>query len=123
MSENTRSMTFPTFENYYHSLKERQDIQSLFLDVKEDAPGISLSQFTQFVNRVQKNEWTQDRCMDYFEKYSDDSNTMDQDHFSSFLISANNSIFEKNGVLGDCMDLPLSKYYINTSHNTYYLLL
>lgn len=47
---------------------------------------------------------------------------MDIDHFSAFLLSANNPISKKeHSMIFQDMDQPLNNYFINTSHNTYLL--
>jgi phosphatidylinositol phospholipase C delta len=47
---------------------------------------------------------------------------MDLDHFTAFLMSSKNTIFNKNYLLvNQDMTLPLQKYFINSSHNTYIL--
>lgn len=125
MSMNTRAMTFQTFENYYHTLKERTEIITLYNQICPiPRQEITLEIFTKFVIETQKMPWTSDQTLDYFQKYSrsPEHEFMDLDHFSSFLISANNSIFVRDltSVYQD-MYQPLSNYFINSSHNTYLL--
>ncbi|KAJ3161074.1 1-phosphatidylinositol 4,5-bisphosphate phosphodiesterase delta-4 [Geranomyces michiganensis] len=118
-------LTFPAFERLYRLLRFRPEISELFssLSVTRSAPVITYDEFTRFVLVTQKNDWTRDRCLEIYQKYAaPDGGSMSVDHFSAFLLSANNAIFKKihTQVFQD-MTRPLTDYFINTSHNTYLL--
>ncbi|KAJ3144692.1 1-phosphatidylinositol 4,5-bisphosphate phosphodiesterase delta-4 [Geranomyces variabilis] len=118
-------LTFPAFERLYRLLRFRPEIGELFssLSVSRSAPVITYDEFARFVLVTQKNDWTEDRCLEIYQKYAaPDGGSMSVDHFSAFLLSANNTIFKKahTQVFQD-MTRPLTDYFINTSHNTYLL--
>lgn len=118
-------ISFEYFERYYRNLAFRPEISELFHKIAVLNPsGITFDEFRGFVKNVQNVQWSEERIHDVFVKYSPDKelNGMDMNHFTAFLLSANNSIFKKeHSVVYQNMDLPLSRYYINTSHNTYLL--
>ena len=103
----------------------RPEISELFQKIAVlNGSGITFEEFRLFVRDYQNVNWSEDRIHEVFTKYSQDKdlNLMDMNHFTAFLLSANNSIFKKeHSIVYQNMDLPLSSYYINTSHNTYLL--
>ncbi|KAI9204112.1 PLC-like phosphodiesterase [Polychytrium aggregatum] len=120
---------FSVFSRLYQVLRFRPEIAELFASLSKECPyGITLSEFQKFVLEIQHCLWSEEQCLDYFEKYtpepilSNGQRLMDLNHFTTFLMSANNSIFKKPhmSVYQD-MSLPLNDYFINTSHNTYLL--
>ncbi|KAJ3221368.1 1-phosphatidylinositol 4,5-bisphosphate phosphodiesterase delta-4 [Clydaea vesicula] len=122
---------FEAFERMYQSLRLRKDIAGLFTSLcNETRSGLTYSEFKNFIINVQKNHWTEEQFKNYYDKYrpqnqvgsGNEESLMDIDHFSAFLISANNSIFKKeHSSIYQDMTQPLSSYFINTSHNTYLL--
>ncbi|KAJ3184613.1 1-phosphatidylinositol 4,5-bisphosphate phosphodiesterase delta-4 [Geranomyces variabilis] len=118
-------LTFPAFERLYRLLRFRPEIGELFssLSVTRSAPVITYDEFARFVLVTQKNDWTEDRCLEIYQKYAaPDGGSMSVDHFSAFLLSANNTIFKKaHTLVFQDMTRPLTDYFINTSHNTYLL--
>ena len=81
---------------------------------------LSLAEFTDFVLKYQHEAWDVDRCKDAFEKFTGDGIGMDLDHFSAYLLSSKNRIFNKNYMeINQDMHQPLNEYFINSSHNTY----
>ncbi|KAJ3087340.1 Phospholipase C [Quaeritorhiza haematococci] len=134
------TVSFDAFERFYRVLRFRPEIGELFSSLARTNPSVlTYEEFKDFLLNIQKNNWTEQQCRDYYDKYTPSpvlsSNEylhlggtlsslplMDIDHFSAFLISANNAIFRKahTEVCQD-MTMPLNCYYINTSHNTYLL--
>lgn len=119
------TITFDYFERYYRNLAFRPEISELFHKIAiSNSSGIIFDEFRGFVKDIQNVNWSEERINEVFMKYSSDKelHLMDLNHFTAFLLSANNSIFKKeHSVVYQDMDLPLSSYYINTSHNTYLL--
>jgi Ca2+-binding EF-hand superfamily protein len=119
------TISFDNFERYYRNLAFRPEISELFHKIAISNPsGITFEEFRQFVRVTQNVAWSEARIEEVFAKYSPDKelHLMDMNHFTAFLLSANNSIFRKeNSIVYQNMDLPLFNYYINTSHNTYLL--
>ncbi|TPX62191.1 phosphoinositide phospholipase C [Powellomyces hirtus] len=116
-------LSFTAFERLYRVLRFRPEVSELFSVLsKTKQPVITIDEFKEFVLVTQKNDWTEERCLDVYNKYASEGGKMNVDHFSAFLLSATNSIFKKahTQVFQD-MTLPLTDYFINTSHNTYLL--
>jgi hypothetical protein len=64
-------------------------------------------------------DWDDERIAEVYNKYAPAGELMNMDHFSTFLISAKNSIFKKEQLeLCQDMNQPLAKYFVNSSHNT-----
>ncbi|KAJ3394905.1 1-phosphatidylinositol 4,5-bisphosphate phosphodiesterase delta-4 [Entophlyctis sp. JEL0112] len=126
-----RRIRFEEFEQLFRSLRFRPEVGELFsMLAKSDPSGLSFDEFELFLCETQKNDFTRERCIDIFKKYSslvDDSDLhgtrMGIEHFTAFLLSANNSVFRKANVASVCHDMnhPISQYFINSSHNTYLL--
>ncbi|KND00834.1 phosphatidylinositol phospholipase C [Spizellomyces punctatus DAOM BR117] len=117
-------LNFPAFERLYRMLRFRPEVSELFSSLSRTKTSvITYEEFQDFVKNIQKNEWTEERCLDIYQKYAaPDGGQMSVDHFSAFLLSANNAIFRKSHtVVFQDMTQPLTDYYINTSHNTYLL--
>ncbi|KAJ3294649.1 1-phosphatidylinositol 4,5-bisphosphate phosphodiesterase delta-4 [Borealophlyctis nickersoniae] len=118
-------ITFDAFQRLYSVLRFRPEISELFSSLsKTDTSVITYEEFKNFVFNTQKATWTEERCREVYNKYTPVEGTgqMDMDHFSAFLISANNAIFKKQHteVFMD-MTRPLTEYFIAASHNTYLL--
>ncbi len=68
---------------------------------------------------------TDDELKAIFTKYVDatvllDALVMSLDQFSSFLLSPDNAVFSEYSMrIWQDMNMPLSEYYISSSHNTY----
>ncbi|KAJ3099203.1 hypothetical protein HDU97_003355 [Phlyctochytrium planicorne] len=117
-------ITFYNFERLYKALRFRPEIAELFSSLaKEHAPFLTYDEFEMFITDIQKNVWTKARCIEVYKKYCpSDSEFMDLEHFSAFLISANNAIFRKSHTeVYQDMTRPINEYFINSSHNTYLL--
>ncbi|KAI9105701.1 PLC-like phosphodiesterase [Phlyctochytrium arcticum] len=117
-------LNFTSFERLYRVLRFRPEISELFFSLsRTETSLITYEEFRQFVFEVQKNDWTEDRCSDIYNKYTAaDGGRMNIDHFTAFLLSANNAIFKKaHSEIFQDMTRPLTDYFINTSHNTYLL--
>ncbi|KAJ3193496.1 1-phosphatidylinositol 4,5-bisphosphate phosphodiesterase delta-4 [Irineochytrium annulatum] len=114
-------ITYDNFERLYRMLRFRPEIGQLFSSLaKTDPSSLTYEEFERFVMDVQKMSWTPTRCMEVYRKYCPaEPDLMDMDHFSAFLISANNAICKKKhtDVYQD-MTRPLCDYFINSSHNT-----
>ncbi|KAJ3114614.1 1-phosphatidylinositol 4,5-bisphosphate phosphodiesterase delta-4 [Phlyctochytrium bullatum] len=117
-------ITYNNFERLYRALRFRPEIAELFSSLaKTNTPFLTYDEFEKFLVDTQKMTWTKIRCMEVYKKYCPaDSDMMDLEHFSAFLISATNAIFRKThtDVYQD-MTRPLNEYFINSSHNTYLL--
>ncbi|KAJ3138193.1 Phospholipase C [Physocladia obscura] len=136
-------LRFEDFERLYRTLRFRPEIGELFSSIaKSDPSGLTFDEFEDFMINMQKNSMTRARCREIYTKYlppppplsstvtsqsslamTNITQLMGMDHFSTFLLSANNSVFRKqnaNLVYQD-MTQPITNYYINSSHNTYLL--
>jgi Ca2+-binding EF-hand superfamily protein len=113
------SISFDIFERLYRILRFRPEISELFNSLScSDASSLCFEEFKKFLLEFQKVDWSEDRMHEVYQKYSS-SGFMTLDHFSAFLISANNTVFRKSHKdVYQNMALPLHHYYINTSHNT-----
>ncbi|KAJ3055457.1 hypothetical protein HK097_010411 [Rhizophlyctis rosea] len=117
------SISFPAFERLHSVLRFRPEISEIFASLSKTKPSvITFEEFKGFVYGTQKVNWTEERCHDIYRKYTSSEGQMDMNHFSAFMISANNAVFKKSHA-DICMDMtrPLQEYFINTSHNTYLL--
>ncbi|KAJ3243758.1 1-phosphatidylinositol 4,5-bisphosphate phosphodiesterase delta-4 [Chytriomyces hyalinus] len=146
-------LKFEDFERLYRTLRFRPEIGELFSNLaKTDPSGLTFAEFQSFLTNVQKSSISHARCLEIYKKYlppprvhlsealmklenqnsanftdaKDDSlplELMDMDHFSAFLLSANNAVFRKQNTsfVYQDMTLPLTDYIINSSHNTYLL--
>ncbi|ORY43743.1 hypothetical protein BCR33DRAFT_738477 [Rhizoclosmatium globosum] len=133
-------LVFEDFERLYRTLRFRPEIGELFSSLaKIDPSGLTYEEFEHFMIHTQKNkDISRSRCLDIYKKYlgtshpsnrsSSDTQThilslMDMDHFSAFLLSANNPVFRKSNATSVYHDMtrPLTDYIINSSHNTYLL--
>ncbi|KAJ1559956.1 1-phosphatidylinositol 4,5-bisphosphate phosphodiesterase delta-4, partial [Cladochytrium tenue] len=120
----TGYLSFEAFERLYRALRFRPEIAGLFASLAcTNTSYITLLEFRNFLVEVQKISWSEARILEIYKKYSSDQQVMDMDHFSAFLMSANNSIFKKTHATTVYQDMsrPISEYYINSSHNTYLL--
>ncbi|KAI8616070.1 hypothetical protein BC830DRAFT_1119570 [Chytriomyces sp. MP71] len=139
-------LKFEDFERLYRTLRFRPEIGELFSSLAKTNPsGLTFSEFENFTIHIQKTNITQTRCLEIYKKYlppgpadscltqsatfnkilhdPSDMPLMDMDHFSAFLLSANNAIFRKQNTAFVYQDMtrPLTDYLINSSHNTYLL--
>ncbi|KAJ3237638.1 1-phosphatidylinositol 4,5-bisphosphate phosphodiesterase delta-4 [Chytriomyces hyalinus] len=146
-------LKFEDFERLYRTLRFRPEIGELFSSLaKTDPSGLTFVEFQSFLTNVQKSSISHARCLEIYKKYLpppqvhianalmklenqnpanvtdaiEDSlplELMDMDHFSAFLLSANNAVFRKQNTsfVYQDMTLPLTDYIINSSHNTYLL--
>ncbi|KAI8817538.1 PLC-like phosphodiesterase [Fimicolochytrium jonesii] len=118
------SLKFAAFERLYRVLRFRPEVSELFSALSRTKPAlITYEEFKVFAQQTQKNDWTDERCYEVYSKYAGaNSQEMNVDHFSAFLLASTNSIFNKthNHVFQD-MSRPMTDYFINTSHNTYLL--
>ncbi|KAI9350891.1 PLC-like phosphodiesterase [Obelidium mucronatum] len=132
-------LVFDDFERLYRTLRFRPEIGELFASLAKTSPsGLTFEEFEQFMIHIQKSTATRSRCLEIYNKYlgaqqasdalySNGSSSilplMDIDHFSAFLLSANNAIFRKQNAASVHHDMthPLTDYLINSSHNTYLL--
>lgn len=131
-------ITFSQFQRFVQHLKEREDVRNIFgIITKGNELGLTVEEFFNFLRDVQgedvdskKDYWTS-----VFEKYvrrsrfrsqslpespSDPVARMNLDAFSSFLLSAANSIFP-DPPSPPKFEAPLNDYFISSSHNTYLL--
>ncbi|KAI8853813.1 PLC-like phosphodiesterase [Chytridium lagenaria] len=117
-------ISYNNFERLYRALRFRPEIAELFSSLaKANAPFLIYEEFETFVLDIQKANWTPARCMEVYKKYcQSDADMMDLEHFSAFLISANNALFRKAHTdVHQDMSRPMNDYFINSSHNTYLL--
>ncbi|KAJ3187801.1 1-phosphatidylinositol 4,5-bisphosphate phosphodiesterase delta-4 [Gaertneriomyces sp. JEL0708] len=116
-------LSFEAFERLYRMLRFRPEVSELFSSLSRTKTSvITLEEFRNFILTSQKNEWSEERCAEVYLKYTGESGQMSLDHFTAFLLSANNSVFRKShGIVFQDMTQPLTDYFINTSHNTYLL--
>lgn len=115
-------ISYSQFERLYRILRFRPEIAGLFNSLHTENPAsISFNEFYRFLVDIQKVSWDKDRCYEIFLKFvSNETNEMDMDHFSAFLLSSRNSIVKKlHNTIFEDMNQPLSNYFINSSHNTY----
>ncbi|KAJ3216751.1 1-phosphatidylinositol 4,5-bisphosphate phosphodiesterase delta-4 [Dinochytrium kinnereticum] len=114
-------ISYYNFERLYRALRFRPEIAEVFsMLAKANSPFITHEEFERFLLEIQKTGWTTARCLEVYKKYCPaDSEGMDLEHFSAFLISANNGIFRKaHSEVHMDMGRPLNEYFINSSHNT-----
>ncbi|KAI8899823.1 PLC-like phosphodiesterase [Globomyces pollinis-pini] len=117
-------VNFDTFERFYSSLRFRPEIAELFSNLCLTNPQyLTFNEFYTFVCETQQMGWDKLRCEEIFQKFLDsDTNGMDIEHFTIFLISSRNNVFRKTCMeVYQDMDRPLCDYFINSSHNTYLL--
>ncbi|RKO99368.1 hypothetical protein CXG81DRAFT_27874 [Caulochytrium protostelioides] len=122
-------ITLDAFERLYRMLRFRPEVNYLFsLCCSEDPYRMTLADFRRFWIDVQRNADDATLILKVWNKYKTgdllgEQGYMDSDHFSAFLISANNAVAQKARVRRVWQDMtkPLSRYYISTSHNTYLL--
>jgi Ca2+-binding EF-hand superfamily protein len=117
-------MTFEQFERLYRNIKFRPEVADLFCKIAKSNPTtISFEEFKKFVLEIQKDDWDEEKLKETFERFSGEEG-MDVDHFTAYLMSSKNRIVGKQySTENQDMDRPLNEYFINSSHNTYDLLM
>ncbi|KJE92081.1 phospholipase C delta 4 [Capsaspora owczarzaki ATCC 30864] len=126
----TPTVTFDQFVSLYTALTRRPEILKMFEDhCARDELGLGLymdaESFYKFLVEIQcETEFSIDDARTLIQKFSGNGNRTQLDivGFTSFLHSDDNSLFDKvqRSVCQD-MTLPLSQYFIASSHNTYLL--
>lgn len=125
LSLNTKKqpMNFNQFVKFYRNIKFRPEIAELYENwCSEYYPyHISFEQFQRFCIDIQKEPLDICKFRDVFEKFKGKEDAgMDMDHFTAFLMSSKNPIFNREFLtVNQDMNQPLQKYFINSSHNTY----
>ncbi|RDB15543.1 1-phosphatidylinositol 4,5-bisphosphate phosphodiesterase 1 [Hypsizygus marmoreus] len=124
-------LDFTGFQTFVKTLKRRPDIESLYQKLStSDGSTFDFPAFEKFMRESQQSSATQDELHSIFAKYttpqpalegrSPSDTIMSLDDFTSFLVSADNAVFpEKERSIWQDMALPISDYYISSSHNTY----
>lgn len=136
--DNSGKLNYSQFKRFISGLKERKDIRRIYKDLAVEKPeeGISLDEFLDFLEHVQKEDVVNER--DYWVSHFDRvvrrsrSRTpslneqhsenylprMSLDALSSFLLSEANGIYASHAPESR-FDRPLNEYFISSSHNTY----
>jgi phosphatidylinositol phospholipase C delta len=130
-------LNYSQFKRFISGLKERKDIRRIYKDLAVEKPeeGLSLEEFLDFLEHVQKEDVAHER--DYWVSHFDRvvrrsrSRTpslneqseyhlprMSLDALSSFLLSEANGIYASHAPESR-FDRPLNEYFISSSHNTY----
>ncbi|KAJ2397029.1 1-phosphatidylinositol 4,5-bisphosphate phosphodiesterase delta-1 [Coemansia sp. RSA 2603] len=125
--DDIEELTMATSKSFIHGAVDIMD--PLRLDIPKNQPfGITLSVFARFLREVQKENVTDSEVRRRFRQFTSHSNQqiMSTYEFEAYLQSADNSLGNLSpsslkDSAKECMnmDLPLSDYFISSSHNTY----
>ncbi|KAK4076073.1 hypothetical protein Trihar35433_2633 [Trichoderma harzianum] len=129
-------LNFSEFLEFVHLMRQRQDVHQLMQSVAaKPEDGLTLNEFLDFLERVQKEDVTNRAAWESIFRYyirkhrNDDAGTevkpeelsyMSETAFIGFLSSRQNlpTIDEQQEFT---LDRPMNEYFISSSHNTYLL--
>jgi len=133
------TMDFEEFQRFMRALGEqRYDVKSIIRDIQKEAgasrqteSNLTAQQLCHFMNTVQRSRteslWTVEGALKVIREATHESATsLTPMQFASLLDDKANSAFDPISMKEGCgdnisryMSLPLSHYWINSSHNTY----
>ncbi|PPQ74485.1 hypothetical protein CVT24_000118 [Panaeolus cyanescens] len=126
---NTGLLDFTQFQSLIKILKRRPELEGIYGRLcGENGGKFDVSVFKRFMRDFQKSTLSDGDLEVLFERYAErptqspnePPGVMNLDEFSSFLLSPDNSAFsERHQGIWQDMTLPISDYYISSSHNTY----
>ncbi|KAJ1979098.1 hypothetical protein H4R34_002962 [Dimargaris verticillata] len=123
--QNTVPMDQRTFHGQVDRAHARADLRALFEQYARPGvlPSLTLTDFAAFVRCVQRETITDDEVTARFHYQTQGSNRMVFEQFAAYMLSPWNALTGcvQSTSPTDAMDLPLTHYYIATSHNTYLL--
>ncbi|ORX89142.1 PLC-like phosphodiesterase [Basidiobolus meristosporus CBS 931.73] len=121
-TDGSGKLDFQAFKNLVYFCRQRQDLRQLFkVLVSDGSESFTRQEFLNFLLDIQKHDLTE--ANEVYLKYCDEATGLVEfSGLENYLLSDDGHYFKKDrlGVYQD-MDLPLSYYYIASSHNTYLL--
>ncbi|KAF6757913.1 phosphoinositide-specific phospholipase C [Ephemerocybe angulata] len=114
-------LDFDDFRRFVKLLKGRPEVHRLYNKLKARNGGdFDYGVFELFMREKQKSTLAREELEALFQKYAKLSTTMSLEAFNSFLLSPDNAVFsDQHAQVHHDMTLPLSEYFISSSHNTY----
>ncbi|KAL9651702.1 hypothetical protein ABK040_009317 [Willaertia magna] len=120
------SIDFKEFQQMFRNLQPAHpDVEKLFVTYTKLPNVISVNDFSKLLKEYQLElKLTDDDCINLFKKHGsisvDNVEMLPLFEFQSYIFSGDNSILPKEYYeLNHDMNLPLTHYYIGSSHNTY----
>lgn len=124
-------LNFEAFQHFVASLKRRVDVEHIF-QTWADQETISLDVFCGFLRQEQRESWSDEQVAKVYERHASPQG-MGYDQFLTYLLSRDNASGAARTARrtasryrpaasdeGDyALTLPLSDYFISSSHNTY----
>lgn len=107
-------LNFTEFQKFVKLLKERKELSRIWLNITNGEAMLTLEGFGRFVRQAQHEEINSETVFKEFNKFKQDNCLMSLDGFQKYLSS--------QPYLRDVdMDysMPINKYFISSSHNTY----
>jgi len=115
-------LDFTEFSNLLKTLRSRPELKPMFYRYSHHhREEISINKMKEFFKKEQNEDWTDDMCHDLISKYNIEKlGHISFDNLEEYLSSNSNLLVKPEcSTMYQDTNLPLSYYYINSSHNTY----
>ncbi|KAF2076228.1 hypothetical protein CYY_002469 [Polysphondylium violaceum] len=115
-------LDFTEFSNLLKTLRGRPELKPLFYRYSSHhREEISINKMKEFFKKEQDEDWTDDMCHDLIAKYNIEKlGHISFDNLEEYLCSNSNLLAKPEcSTVYQTTHLPLTYYYINSSHNTY----
>ncbi|KJA21323.1 hypothetical protein HYPSUDRAFT_67845 [Hypholoma sublateritium FD-334 SS-4] len=123
-------LDFAQFQSFAKVLKRRPEVEGIYANLCATNEGkFDLAAFVKFVKEFQKTKLSDSEIEAVFTKYASSPSAanlnevpgiLSYEGFSTFLMSNENTPFSEQGKpIWQDMTIPISDYYISSSHNTY----